>query len=680
MAEYDALLQPFQIKHLTIRNRIMSTSHAPGYNDGGMPAEREQLYYEEKARGGVGLNMFGGSSAVSLDNPSTFGQLDLADDRVIPFLRQMADRIHSHGAAAFCQISHAGRRTRWDIKHWLPSVAPSHIRETEHRVYPKKIEDWDLERICEDFGQGARRVKEGGLDGVELLFAGSHLALQFFSPAANTRTDEYGGSLENRMRFAFEAIDAVRGQVGEDFILGIRITADEFIANGLSQDDCLEIAVRLAESGKIDYLNIMASQVSDWRGSSLSIPNMSFPVVAALYLASAIRAAVDIPIFHAGRIPDLATAARAIEEGHLDMVAMTRPHIADPHIVTKLKEGRVDDIRQCVGANYCINRIYVGKESLCIQNPATSREAKMPHIVPPTDGPRKKVVVVGAGVGGLEAARVSALRGHEVVVFEAEDRTGGQVNIASRATWRESLSGIPRWLDQQARKAGADIRLNTPASAESVMAEAPDIVVIATGGTPNKGPIKGIEHAVSSWDILTGKAEPGETVLLFDANGDHHGPSVAEVLSERGSRVEVVTPDRFVGEDVGVTDFAVHYKRLYAKGVVKTSDYHLAEVYPEGNRIVAVLRNAYTDEEEERVVDQVVSEGGIIPREELYEALKPHSRNLGALDLHALVDVRPQTIERNPEGKFALYRVGDAVAGRNIHAAIYDSLRLCVVF
>jgi len=283
-------------------------------------------------------------------------------------------------------------------------------------------------------------------------------------------------------------------------------------------------------------------------------------------------------------------------------------------------------------------------------------------------------------VGGLEAARVSALRGHEVVVFEAEDKTGGQVNIAARATWRESLSGIPRWLDQQARKAGAEIRLNTPATAESVMAETPDIVVVATGGTPNKGPIKGIEHAVSSWDILTGKVEPGESVLLFDANGDHHGPSVAEVLSERCSRVEVVTPDRFVGEDVGVTDFAVHYKRLYAKGVVKTSDYHLAEVYPEGNRIVAVLRNAYTDEEEERVVDQVVSEGGIIPREELYEALKPHSWNLGALDLHALVEVRPQAVERNPAGKFALYRVGDAVAGRNIHAAIYDSLRLCVVF
>jgi NADPH-dependent 2,4-dienoyl-CoA reductase/sulfur reductase-like enzyme len=409
----------------------------------------------------------------------------------------------------------------------------------------------------------------------------------------------------------------------------------------------------------------------------MSTVNMSFPVAPYLHLASAIKAAVDIPIFHAGKIADPATAARAIADGHLDMVAMTRAHIADPHVVRKMMEGREDDIRQCVGANYCIDRIYTGAEALCIQNPATGRERTMPHVIAAADR-KKTVVVAGAGVAGLEAARVSAERGHRVVLFESAPETGGQINVAVKATWRSGLAGIPRWLESQVRKRGVDLRLGTPATAATVLAENPDVVIIATGGMPNKGAIA--ELAVSTWDILEGKVEPGERVLLFDDQGGHAGPSTAEFLATRGATVEVATPERFLGIEVGGTNFPIHFRELYKLGVVMTSDMRLSRVYREGNQLVAVLRNEYTLAEEERAIDQVVAEHGTLPRADLYFALKPHSTNRGEIDLRALSDNKPQTLNKNPEGKFRLYRVGDAIASRNIHAAIYDSLRICKDF
>ncbi|MFO0997458.1 MAG: NADH:flavin oxidoreductase [Alphaproteobacteria bacterium] len=679
MGQYDALFEPLRIKNLTIRNRIMSTAHAPAYGEGGMPGERYQAYHEEKAKGGLGLDIFGGSSTIAIECPPTFGQLSVADDRVIPHLQKMAERIHRHGAATFCQISHSGRRTRWDQGQWLAPVAPSAIREPEHRPFPKEMEDWDFDRIRRDYGQAARRVKAGGIDGVELLYGGGHLMLQFWSPSANTRGDKYGGALENRMRFGFEVLEEVRGQVGPDFILGVRLTSDELIADGLAPTECLEIAVRLAASGYVDYLNIMTSQPRDWRSSSLSTVNMSFPSAPYLHLASAIKAAVNVPIFHAGKIADPATAARAIAEGHLDMVAMTRAHIADPHFVRKVREGREDDIRQCVGANYCIDRIYTGAEALCIQNPATGRETKVPHVIPAAQA-KKTVVIAGAGVAGLEAARVSAERGHRVVLFESTPKTGGQVNVAIKATWRSGLAGITRWLESQIEKRGVDLRLGTPATAANVMAEKPDVVIVATGGAPNKGAIEGAELAASTWDILDGKVEPGENILLFDDQGGHAGPSTAEFLAARGAKVEVVTPERFVGIEVGGTNFPVHFRELYKMGAVMTPDTRLVRIYREGNQLVAVLRNEYTLAEEERAIDQVVAEHGTLPRADLYFALKPHSINRGEIDLRALSENRAQTLATNPSGTFRLYRVGDAVASRNIHAAIYDSLRLCKDF
>ncbi len=674
IANADALLRPLRIKGLTIRNRVMSTSHAPGYGKDGKPQERYQLYHEEKAKGGIGLTMFGGSSSVALDSPATpWNQISVADDSVVPYFQEFADRIHRHGARLMIQLTHMGRRTRWDTDNWLPTVSASPRREPASRSIPKEMEPEDIARIVADFAAAARRCKEGGLDGLEISAAHGHLVDQFWSPSVNVRTDSYGGSLMNRMRFGIEVLEAIRGAVGDDYVVGMRMSGDELLAQGLSHEDCVAIAAEYARRGLVDFLNVMGGQARDHIAHAVSLPNMAFPVAPFLYLASAIKREVDVPVFHAQRVSDLATAGRAVAEGHVDMVAMTRAHIADPHLVKKLEEGREDDIRQCVGAGYCIDRIYVGGDALCVQNAATGREAAMPHVIAKA-GCRRKVVVVGGGPAGLEAARVSAERGHQVVLFEKERALGGQVNIAARATWREALSGIPRWLGGQVHKLGVDVRLGTEADAGMVLAEQPDVVILATGGRPSLGHALGAEHVVSTWDVLTGKVEPTGSVLLYDEMGQHNAASTAEHLAKRGCLVELATHDRMAAEEVGTTNQPIHLRELYKLGVVVSPNLELVEVYPEGNRLVAALRNTMTDAEEERVVDRVVVDYGTLPVEGPYGDLKPGSVNKGQTDARALVAGRAQPW---PEDGFALYRIGDAVAGRNIHAAIYDALRLC---
>ncbi|MCE2565135.1 NADH:flavin oxidoreductase [Komagataeibacter sp. FNDCF1] len=676
-ANAEVLFKPLRIKKLVIRNRIMSTSHAPGYAKDGKPQERYQLYHAEKAKGGIGLTMFGGSSSVDCDSPATpWNQVAVADDSIIPYFRQFSDRVHQHGAALMIQLTHMGRRTRWDTDEWLPVIAPSVVREQASRSVPKEMEIEDIRRVVRSFADAARRCKEGGLDGLEVSGAHGHLLDQFWSPAVNHRTDAYGGSLENRMRFGIEILTAMREAVGDDYVMGMRMSGDELLKDGISHEDAITIASEYARRGLVDFVNILGGQARDEMSHAISLPNMSFPVAPFLHLASGIRREVDIPVFHAQRIMDVATAARAVAEGHVDMVAMTRAHIADPHIANKLAQGRADDIRQCVGAGYCIDRIYVGGDALCLQNAATGREATMPHDIPRAAITRR-VVIVGAGVAGLEAARVCALRGHHVVLFEQAAETGGQVNLAARAGWREALSGIVRWLDAQVRRLGVDLRLETQASAELIAAEKPDIVIIATGGTASKGDRPGADLVHSARDVLEGRVEPTGSVLLYDEMGQHAAASVAEAMATRGCLVEMATGDRLIAQEVGTTNQPIHLRELYRLGVVMSPNMELQEVYREGNRVVAVLRNTMTDTEEERVVDHVIVEYGTLPRDEVYFSLKEKASNHGQTDLPALLAGECQPVLAEGQEGYALFRIGDAVAGRNIHAALYDALRLC---
>lgn len=678
----EALFKPLRIRNMVIRNRVMSTSHAPGYGKDGKPQERYQLYHAEKAKGGIGLTMFGGSSSVDHDSPATpWNQVSVVDDSVIPFFQQFSDRVHGHGAKLMIQITHMGRRTRWDTDAWLPVIGPSPRREPASRSMPKEMEIEDIRRVVRSFADAAVRCKQGGLDGLEISGAHGHLLDQFWSPSANDRVDQYGGSLENRMRFGVEVLTAIREAVGEDFVVGMRMSGNEMLQNGLSQQDCLTIATDYASRGLVDFVNVIGGQARDEMSHAVSLPNMSFPVAPFLHLASAIKREADVPVFHAQRIMDVATAARAIAEGHIDMVAMTRAHIADPHIVNKLAAGRADDIRQCVGAGYCIDRIYVGGDALCLQNAATGREATMPHDVQPTTGTRHRVAIIGGGVAGLEAARVCALRGHSVVLFERENETGGQVNLAAKATWREALTGIVRWLDGQVRKLGVDVRTGAEATAEMVRLEKPDIVIVATGGSAWRGEFEGADLIHTTVDVLSGAVNPSGSVLLFDEMGQHNAASVAEVMATRGCLVEMATHDRLIAQEVGTTNQPIHLREMYKLGIVMSPNMELREVTREGNRLVAVLRNTMTDTEEERLVDHVIVECGTLPRDALYMELKEGSTNHGQTDLPTLLQGRTQpAVEGLKNGEYALFRIGDAVAGRNIHAALYDALRLCKDF
>ena len=366
----------------------MSTAHEPAYSEDGMPKQRYRLYHAEKAKGGMAMTMTAGSAIVSRDSPPAFGNLHAYDDAIVPWLKDLADDCHQHDCKVMIQITHLGRRTGWNKADWLPVLAPSSVREPAHRSFPKVAEAWDIERIVSDYAAAAQRMQAAGLDGIEFESYG-HLMDGFWSPATNHRDDEYGGALDNRLRFTWQVIDAVRKAVGPDFIVGIRMVADEDFEKGLSKEEGIEIARRIADSGKFDFINLIRGSIETDAALTNVIPITGMPSAPHLDFAGEVRAATKFPVFHAARISDIATARYAIAAGKLDMVGLTRPHLADPYMVAKVMAGEEHRIRPCVGATYCLDRIYEGGEALCIHNAATGREATIPHVITRTDGPRR---------------------------------------------------------------------------------------------------------------------------------------------------------------------------------------------------------------------------------------------------------------------------------------------------
>ena len=518
----DPLLQPFQLKHLALRNRLMSTAHEPAYTEDGMPKARYRLYHAEKAKGGIALTMIGGSSVVAPDSPQAFGNILLYKDEVVRWLKELADDVHAHGAAVMIQLTHLGRRTSWSKADWLPVIAPSNVREPAHRAFPKAMEDWDVARVVEAYADSAERVKAAGLDGIELECYG-HLIDQFWSPATNRREDAYGGPLDNRMRFGLEVLNAIRKRVGGDLLVGVRMVCDEDWDRGLSREEGVSIAGRLAASGLIDFINVIRGHIDTDEALSHVIPGMGARSAPHLDFSGEVRAATRMPTFHAARIQDVATARHAIESGKLDMVGMTRAHLADPHIARKVAEGREHEIRPCVGMGYCIDSIYSG-EAVCIHNAATGREATIPHVIARSAGPRRKVVIVGAGPAGLEAARIAGERGHEVVVFEAAAEPGGQVLIAAGLKRRREILGIVDWRLAECARLGVAIRCNVYAEAADVLAE--------NAGRRRRGDGRRAEHELSRRGRGLRHLDLGHP----DRRGQACGPGAALRRQRRPSR------------------------------------------------------------------------------------------------------------------------------------------------
>src|SRR5438105_5822121 len=479
-SELRSLFSPIQVGRLTLKNRIYSSGHAEAMAEGGRPGERLRRYHEAKARGGCALTIFGGSSSVHPSSPAAaWKQIANHDDAIIPTYRVLADAVHEHACLVFTQLTHLGRRAQSDPDVPGALLAPSQIPERVHREVPHELDAEQIIELVRAFGEAARRCRDGGLDGVEISMAHNHLIDQFWSPIFNQRLDDYGGSLENRMRFGVEVLSEIRRRVGSDFVVGARISGDEFTRGGLTAADMAEIARRLAASGLIDFLSIIGGGAHTYELQAAAVPNMSYAAGVYVPLAAAIKhAAPGMPIFHASRIVDPVHADRAVAAGDIDVVGMTRALIADPDLPRKAREGRLDDTRTCVGANEgCIDRIYQGKPVTCVQNPATGREAELGEVHAATKP--KKVVVIGGGVAGLEAARMAATRGHRVVLFEKTAELGGQVLLAARAPARAEYAGIVRFLAAQVRKHGVDVRLDVEATPTAVVVARP--VAIITG-------------------------------------------------------------------------------------------------------------------------------------------------------------------------------------------------------
>lgn len=672
----DPLLQPYRFGHLDLRNRIFSSAHEPAYSEEGMPKDRYRLYHVEKAKGGIALTMTAGTAIVAEDSPPAFGNLHAYKDEIVPWIRRLTDDVHEHGAACMIQISHLGRRTSYAQADWLPVVAPSALREPAHRTIPKAAEDWDIDRIVTRYADAAERMLAGGMDGIEIEAYG-HLFDQFWSPVTNHRDDAYGGDLDGRMTFGLRVLRAVRERIDRPFLVGLRMAIDERIDGGVDTPLGLEMLRRVEAEGLIDFVNVIRGNVADEVALTEVIPIHGMASAPHLDFAGTVRANTGLAVLHASKVDDVASARHAIREGKVDLVGMTRAHIADPHIVRKIAEGREHQIRPCVGATYCLDRIYEGGEALCLHNAATSREATMPHDIEPAEV-RLRIVVVGAGPGGLEAARVAGERHHEVIVLEAMPWAGGQLNLAVRNPRRKDLSGIVEWRLAECARLGVEIRYDTVADAATVTELAPDVVVIATGGQPQLPPdLEGdLDRVATSWDVLGGQVVPTGDVLFYDDNGTHSALSAAELIARSGANLEIVTPERTFGIEVGGMNHVPYARAFNECGTRITLHQRVLSVHAEGSRLRVVVGSDHTARRDERLVDHLVVDHGTAALDDLYLELRPSSSNLGAVDHGALMQGRPQQLVRNPDGAFRLFRIGDAVASRNVHAAVYDALRL----
>ncbi|MCY0898100.1 MAG: NAD-binding protein [Firmicutes bacterium] len=656
MANQDLtlLFSPLTIRGRTLKNRIAVTAHATGLNPLSLPSDEFIAYNLNKAKHGVGLLMTMGSASVHPTSPnSDWGGIHNWDDRIIPYLKRMSEAIKPTGAVLMAQISHRGRRATRDVT-WLPTYAPSDEPEPVHRDVPHEIQPEDIEWLVASYVGAAVRLKEGGFDGVEISAAHGHLIDQFWSPLSNRRTDEFGGSLDNRMRFGNLVVDAVREAVGDDFIVGLRITGDEFIDGGLTLEDMQEIAKRMVATGKIDLLNVIGSTGMTEYHQALTVPSMNYRAGVYRGLASSIRYTLQeegytIPVLVTGRVIHPLQAEEILASGEADIVGMNRAIIADPEMVEKAAEGRLSDIRLCMGANEgCIGRIYVGKGITCVQNPVIGRERELAEWVP---APRPQhVVVVGGGPAGLEAARMSALRGHRVSLLERAPQLGGQIRIAAKAPHRAAYSSSVEWLESQARKLGVEFYLETEATVDVVLGMHPDAVVVATGSLPRPWTIP-TDPAVpcfSAREVLNGRSVFGRQILLIDENHHQEGLSTAEFLAEQDYAVTVISRLWVVGDEIDVTLRPDLYARLDGLGVEIHPLTEALEIRDDGSVLV------------EHVHSRRQRELG--PFDSIVIATKGRAQDQLWRDLKGSVDV--------------LYLIGDAMAPRGLHDAILEGTRV----
>ena len=590
---FKNLLSPLTVGPFELRNRVLITAHEIKMADKGVPTPRYNAYQAARARGGAALQITGATSVHRTGRLESGGGLENVSDEIIPGYQALARAVHAEGGRMLTQLGHSAS-TLMSRDPGSPAWAPSELPGDLNHHVPHVMSRAEIAEMIDAHAAAARRARLGELDGVELLAAFGFLAIAFVSPLSNLRTDDYGGSLDNRMRFALELIEAMRAELGNERILGVRLPGEERVEAGLDSSTMRDVARRLQDSGRIDYLNVIAGTNHDRVQRAEHWPPTPAPPGQFVELARGIKQVVSIPVFTAGRIVDPQRAEAIVASGAADMVGMTRAHIADPELVRKIQQDRIDDIRPCVGANVCIRNAFEGRSPSCLYNPETSRELSWGALAP-ANMP-KRVLVVGGGPAGLEAARVCALRGHRVELYEQAGALGGQVNLWSRVDSMREIGRATQWQTSQLEALQVRVHLNHPLDLEGIRASDAEVVIVAVGSNSWRPAIAGEDK--STMRIMTPMealaempAAPCHTVV-WDHLGGGAGLYAADGLAAKGHRISLVTPQNAVAESLTVTLRVPLYKRLLGGG----AKFHVnCEVVQLANERVT-LRNLYTDQ------------------------------------------------------------------------------------